>query len=274
MGQVQEIVLLLKYILLGVFQGMTEPLPISSSGHLILLKTSLGVDVPGLSFEIVVHFGSFIAICMVYQQTITRLLTNSLRYMNGKEKKYYNDFNFVLLLLVATLPAGIIGFMFQETISNQLSNITVVGITLIITGGCLWFIRKKIGSKGESQLTLRDGIIIGCAQALALIPGISRSGATIVAALSLGIDRDTALRFSFLLYIPVALASVVFSINNVRQDPFLSTRIIPFMIACIASLIATFFALKWFMNIMKQGKLGYFAYYCIIVGVTVLLWFT
>src|SRR5699024_2963716 len=264
----------MKYIFLGIFQGITEPLPISSSGHLILLKTGLGLDLPGLSFEVVVHFGSLIAICIVYRKTIIRLLTNSMKYMKYKEQEDYDDYKFVLLLLVASIPAGIIGILFQDAISNQLSSIRVVGITLIITGICLWLIRKKIGTKGESQLSLWDGIVIGCAQALALIPGISRSGATIVAALSLGIDRDTALRFSFLLYIPVALGSVAFSINDVRQDPLLSARMILFIIACIASLLATYLALKWFMNIMKKGKLAYFAWYCLIIGTMVLLLFT
>lgn len=274
MGQVQEMIVLLKYILMGVFQGITEPLPISSSGHLILLKTGLGLHLPGLSFEVIVHFGSLIAICFVYRQTIIRLLIHSMQYMKYKKQEDYNNFKFVLLVLIATIPAGLIGILFKDSISNHLSSVRVVGITLIITGICLWLIRKKVGTKGENQLTFWDGILIGCAQALALIPGISRSGATLVTALALGIDRDTALRFSFLLYIPISIGSVLFSINEVRQDPLLSSNIILFIIACIAATLATYIALKWFINIMKRGKLAYFSCYCFVVGIIVLLMFT
>lgn len=271
MGQAHDILLLLKYILLGVFQGVTEPLPISSSGHLILLENMLGIHLPGLSFEVVVHFGSLIAICIVYRNSIVRLIQRSVRYVQTKDRAYYADYTFVLLLVVATIPAGIIGVLFEDDISHTLSTLAVIGVTLIITGIFLWIIRNIVGTKGEAHISIVDAIIIGCAQALALIPGISRSGATIIAALLVGINRETALRFSFLLYIPVGIGSIVFSINDIVQDPLIRGLAIPFTIAFIASIIATFFALKWFMNIMKEGKLKYFAGYCFVIGIIILM---
>ncbi len=271
LGQVHDILLLLKYILLGVFQGVTEPLPISSSGHLILLENMLGIHLPGLSFEVVVHFGSLIAICIVYRNSIVRLIQHSFRYLQTKDRTYYADFSFVLLLVIATIPAGIIGVLFEDYISHTFSMLAVIGVTLIITGIFLWMIRNRIGTKGEEHISIVDAIIIGCAQALALIPGISRSGATIVAALLVGVNRETALRFSFLLYIPVGVGSIVFSINDLVQDPLIHGLAVPFMIAFISSIIATFFALKWFMNIMKEGKLKYFAGYCFIIGTIILI---
>lgn len=272
-GQLHDMITIIKYIFLGVLQGMTEPLPISSSGHLLLVESFMGIDLPGLSFEVVVHFGSLIAICTVYRSAIIRLIKNSFYYVLKKEDEYYNDFKFVGLLIIATIPAGVIGLLFEDIISHTLSTVTVIGCTLIITGVFLWIIRNIMGTKGEAHISVADAVIIGCAQALALIPGISRSGATIVAALLVGINRDTALRFSFLLYIPVGVGSTIFSINNIVQDPQIHTLVIPFSIAFIASVIATFFALKWFMGIMKRGQLKYFALYCLLIGGIVLLFF-
>lgn len=266
MEPIYDLILLIKYVCLGVLQGVTEPLPISSSGHLIIIQEFFSIHLPGLSFEIMVHFGSLLAICAVYRKDIVRLLTHSWKYIRTYERTYYADFRFVLMLCLATLPAGIIGLFFGDVISGRFSTVGVVGSTLLITGVFLWIIRNIRGVKGDAHLSVKDSVIIGCAQAVALIPGISRSGATLVAALLLGVHRDTALRFSFLLYIPVSIGSTLFQVKDFIQDERLQMIAIPLAIAFIASIIATFFALKWFMDIMKKGNLKYFAFYCFILG--------
>lgn len=147
----------------------------------------------------------------------------------------------------------------------------MLGIALVVTGIALFLIRNLRGRKNDAQLSFRDALIIGFAQAIALIPGISRSGATIVAAMGLGLKQETALRFSFLLFIPVSVGTFLLKFSDFINDPDLSTLWIPYLIAFLASLIASYYSLRWFMGIMAKGNLIYFAVYCLIAGVFVVI---
>lgn len=271
MDKLTELWILMKYLVLGLIQGFTEPIPISSSGHLIIFRKLFDIEIKGLSFEILVNFGSLIAVLLIYRKDIIRLAINFFLYLTKKEADAKSDFQFVLFLVVATIPAGIIGLLFEDYIGKKLSGVTVVGITLLITGAALWIIRNLRGRKSDGDLSLKDAIIVGLAQAVALIPGISRSGATIVAAMLLGMKQETALRFSFLLYIPVSLGVTVMSVTGIIHDPDFDVLMIPYLIAFMASIIASFFALKWFMNVMARGNLKYFAFYCFVAGILVIL---
>ncbi|WP_284139437.1 MULTISPECIES: undecaprenyl-diphosphate phosphatase [unclassified Virgibacillus] len=265
-----ELWLIIKYVVLGLIQGFTEPIPISSSGHLVILRELFMLDIKGLSFEILVNFGSLIAVLLIYRNDIIRLIQNGFRYLISREEQAKGDFHFILLLVIATIPTGIIGILFEDKIGD-LSKASTVGITLLITGLALWIIRNLRGRKNDGDITIKDALIVGLAQSVALIPGISRSGATIVAAMLLGMKQETALRFSFLLYIPVSLGVGILSIGDIVNDPNIDALMIPYLLAFIASIIASYFALKWFINIMAKGNLKYFAFYCFIVGVLVLL---
>ncbi|MFB1050071.1 undecaprenyl-diphosphate phosphatase [Paraliobacillus sp. JSM ZJ581] len=265
-----SLVLLLKYIFFGFIQGFTEPIPISSSGHLVIVQNLFNLKLDNLSFEILVNFGSLIAVLIIYRNDIIRLIQNGFQYIVSREKQAKNDFNFILYLVVATIPAGVIGLLFEDHIGAFFSVNKMIGITLIITGIALWIIRNIRGRKNDGALTLKDAIIIGLAQSVALIPGISRSGATIVAAMLLGMKQETALRFSFLLYIPISLGTMVLSLDDLLT-PELKTMWIPYLLAFITAIIATYYALRWFMNIMAKGNLKYFAFYCFIVGFFALL---
>lgn len=271
MEMISELWILLKYLLLGLIQGFTEPIPISSSGHLIIFRELFEIDIEGLSFEILVNFGSLIAVLLIYRKDIIRLVLNFFRYISKKDEDARNDFQFIIFLVIATIPTGIIGLLLEDYIGDKLSGVTVVGITLLVTGAALWIIRNLRGKKSDGDLTVKDAIIVGLAQSVALIPGISRSGATIVAAMLLGMKQETALRFSFLLYIPVSLGVTVLSVTDIINDPDFDALMIPYLIAFMASIIASFFALKWFMNIMAKGNLRYFAFYCFVVGILVLI---
>lgn len=271
MDVISELILLLKYIFLGFVQGFTEPIPISSSGHLVILRELFNLNIHGLSFEIFVNFGSLIAVFLVYRKDILRLIHNGSRYIIKKDIRAKDDFNFIIYLVIATIPTGIIGLLFEDIISNIFSGAIFVGFTLLITGIALWIIRNLRGKKSDRDLNIRDAIIVGLAQSVALIPGISRSGATIVAAMLLGMKQETALRFSFLLYIPVSLGVTILSVKDIFTDPNFNTLTIPYLLAFITTIIATFYSLKWFMHIMKTGNLKYFAYYCFIVGILVII---
>ncbi|GIN93257.1 undecaprenyl-diphosphatase 1 [Siminovitchia terrae] len=266
-----NIIEILKYIFLGLIQGITEPIPISSSGHLVLAQHFLGIETKKLTFELLVNAGSLIAVLIIYWNDIIRLAKNGIAYLKTRDEKVKPDFMFIIYLIVATIPAGVIGVLFNDIISESLKGVRITAITLLITGTALFLIRNLRGRKKDGDLTFKDAIVVGLAQAVALIPGISRSGATIVAAMGMGMKPETALRFSFLMYIPVSLGGTLLSITDMANDPDLGTLFIPYLAAFIVSIIATYFALRWFMNIMAKGNLIYFSIYCFVVGILVLI---
>ncbi|WP_210364585.1 undecaprenyl-diphosphate phosphatase [Bacillus sp. REN3] len=257
---------LIKYVLLGLFQGLTEPIPVSSSGHLEIAEYFFGLEIRGMSFALLVNTASLFAVLLVYREDVLRLARNGLDYLKNRDPKAKPDFMFIVYLIVGTIPAGVIGVLFGDFIEDKLASIETVGITLLITGLALWFIRNLRGRKNDGDLRFKDAIIIGLAQAVALILGISRSGATIVAAMGLGMKQETALRYSFLLYIPVSLGGMILGISDILKDPYLEELAFPYVMAFFASLAASYFSLKWFMNIMARGDLKYFAIYCFIAG--------
>lgn len=267
-----NIMILLKYIFLGLLQGITEPIPISSSGHLVLAQHFMGIATEKLTFELLVNAGSLIAVLIIYRKDIWRLIKNGLSYLTTRNETAKSDFRFIVYLMIATIPAGVAGVLFEEKISSIFKGGVIgIGITLLITGVALFLIRNLRGRKQDNDLRLRDAIIVGLAQMIALIPGISRSGATIVAAMGVGMKPDTALRFSFLLYIPVSVGGTLLSVTDMINDPDLTTLFVPYVLAFLVSIIASYFALKWFMGIMQKGNLIYFSLYCFIVGTLVII---
>ncbi|WP_070328586.1 undecaprenyl-diphosphate phosphatase [Exiguobacterium aurantiacum] len=261
------------YLLLGLVQGFTEPIPISSSGHLVIFQELFNIELPGLSFEIFVNFASLLAVLTIYRQDVVRLVVSLWTFLFKKDRSEDTmiDVKFIGLLLVATVPAGVLGVLFGDWIGETLSGVATVGYTLILTGVALWFIRNMRGNKGDGGITLRDAILIGLAQAVALIPGISRSGTTIVMAMLLGIKQESALRFSFFLFIPVSLGTMILDGPALFTDPATRDLFGPLVLAFIASYALTAISLKWFQHIMAKGELKYFSFYCWIVGLLVVL---
>lgn len=253
-------------MMLGFFQGVTEPLPISSSGHTVLFKEFFNIYTPRLSFEIIVHFGSLIAIMIIYKKDIQRLCRESILFVINKNSGYQDSFHYVVYLLIATAITGTIGLFVESMISDKLSTPLTVGCALLVTSFFLFIVARKKGTRIDHEITIKDAIIIGAIQAIALIPGISRSGATLIAALMVGMNRTTALRFSFLLFIPISIGIQLMSIKDLVTDPIIQGYIIPYIVACITALITTYFALKWFLKTVINGKLILFSLYCFIVG--------
>ncbi|RXT05252.1 undecaprenyl-diphosphate phosphatase [Ammoniphilus sp. CFH 90114] len=266
-----DFIILLKYAFLGLLQGFTEPIPISSSGHLVLVQHLFGLYIEGLSFEILVNTASLLAVLIIYREDLIRLTKNGINYILTRKEEYQSDFMFIVYLVIATVPAGVIGVLFNDFISETLKGIYMVGISLLVTAVALWLIRNLRGQKADAHLTWKDAVIVGLAQAVALIPGISRSGATIVAAMALGMKQDTALRFSFLLYIPVSVGGIILEGPKLFSDSGGQGLFLAHTIAFLLSLIASYFSLRWFMGIMRQGNLKYFSYYCVVLGVFILL---
>ncbi|TQR15409.1 undecaprenyl-diphosphate phosphatase [Psychrobacillus vulpis] len=271
MGEL-DILLIVKMIIIGLVQGFTEPIPVSSSGHVMIVSEILGLGEQGFTFAILTNTASLLAILYIYRQDIVRLAINSIRYLKTKNPSYKSDFRFVCFVVIGTIPAGVLGIFLKDYIAENVS-MTTIAVMLFVTGVALWLIRNIKGVKGEREIKIKDAFIVGLGQAVALTPGISRSGATIISAIAVGMKQDTALRFSFMLYIPVSFGGVILGFSDFLNEPNKIDLAIPYLAAFIATLLMTYFAMKWFMGIMKNGKLVYFTYYCFIVGTLLLIFF-
>lgn len=268
----EELLLIIKYAVMGIIQGFTEPIPISSSGHVLIVRNLFGIDIEGLSFEVFVNFASLLAVLLIYKKDIVQLAAGVLRFLRTRDAGSRKEFNFFMFLILATIPAGVIGVLFNDMISSSLAGIHVIGITLLVTSVALWAIRNLKGRRQDADLSVRDAVIVGLAQAVALIPGISRSGATIVAAMGLGMKQETALKFSFFLYIPISLGGMILETPALVSDLSMNGNLVlPYLFAFLCSLVASYYSLRWFMGIMARGNLIYFAAYCLVAGLAVIL---
>ena len=263
---------IIDYIILGIIQGITEPIPVSSSGHLEIIKHLFKMDVLNdLNFSIIVNFGSLLAILFLYRKTLIKIIKEFFLYIKTKDNKYLDNFKYSWYIVIATIPAGIMGLLFKKEIENLSNNIKLVGFALLVTAFALFLVRKLDGKKDSNNMTIFDALKIGLFQVIALFPGISRSGSTIVGGLFAGLKSDAAVTFSFMLYIPISLATMVLGISDLIKTPNVSDLIIPYTLATIVSMVVTYFSAKVFLDIVKKKKLIYFVIYCIIVGSLVLI---
>lgn len=267
-----NIIFLIKCVVLGIVQGLTEPLPISSSGHVVIIGNLIGAKdlVDEIDFSILLNFGSLIAILIIFRKEIIDLIVGTFKYIFKKDKTCVNSFKYVMMMIIATIPAGLIGLLLKDFIDEVLGNYPkIIGISLLVTAFFLFLIKDFKGKKKSKDITVIDSIVVGLCQAVALLPGISRSGATITGGLFRKLDRETAFKFSFMLYIPISLATLVLDIKDFN---FSNTAVlIPYIIATIIAGILTYVATKLFKNMVIKGKLMYFVIYCILVGTVVIL---
>lgn len=265
--------LLLKYLILGIIQGFTEPLPISSSGHLRIFKSLFNSEVlSDMNFEIIVNFGSLIAILILYKKEIISIIKDFFCYIKTKEKKYKTNYKYAWLIVIGTIPAALLGLFIKDAIEKYFTT-KLVGAMLIITSLLLYMIKDIKGKKEKKDITYVDALKIGLFQVIALLPGISRSGATVVGAMKSNLKRETALNYSFMLYIPISVASMILGVSDLISAGNLNQLFIPYLVSMIAAGIVTYYAAKLFIDIMKKGKLIYFSIYCFIVGIITFILF-
>ena len=264
------------YLFLGALQGLTEPLPISSSGHLFLFKNLFNTNMfNDLNFEIVVNFGSFIGIFFIFYKEIFKLINSFFNYLLKKDnkKKYANDFKYCMLIIIGTLPVGIAGIFLKDFIEETLSRTWILGICFIITAISLFLVKNITGNKEDSDITYKDAIIIGLFQVIALTPGISRSGSVLVACLLCNLKRDSALKYTFMLYFPVSIASMLLGVKDLLNASNLNSLILPYTLGMIVAGIVTYFSYQWLSEWVKKGKLWKFSIYCLLLGIFVLIYF-
>ena len=270
-----NIIDLLKFLFLGFVQGITEPIPVSSSGHLLVFQSLIkGLD--GIDYGLLAtltNFGSLCAILIIFRDKIISLFKGFFGYLKNHDKKYYDDYKYCWYVVVATIPAGLVGIIVEKLgIFDFLEeNVRFVGLTLIITAAFLYFIKDFKGMKDSKQITLKDSIIIGLFQMVALLPGISRSGSTIVGGMLRSLKRDVAFDFSFILYIPISLATMVLGVKDLFEASLSGVQVFYYLVATVMAFIFTYIGTKWFRNIVKNGKLIYFVVYCLIVGSLIII---
>ncbi len=266
---------LIKYIILGIIQGLTEPLPISSSGHIFLFKTIFDTNLfNSLNFEIISNFGSFIAILIIFWKDIVDLVTAFFTFIFKKDKRKLtkDKFRYCWYVVISTIPVGIVGFIFKEKLEN-LYSIKGLAMAFLITALALFVVRNIKGEKDDKDITLKDAILIGLFQMVTIIPGISRSGTVLVACLLCKLKRDTALKYTFILYFPVSVATMILGVGDLLETPGIETLFIPYMAGLIAAGVVTFFSYKWLSDWVKKGKLWKFSIYCLLLAIFIIIYF-
>lgn len=261
---------LLKYIFLGFIQGFTETIPVSSSGHLMIFKKLMSVNVDYDTIAILTNFGSLIAIIILFWDDIVKVIKGFFKYLIKNDKDSKAEYKYAWMIVLGCIPAGLIGLIvsYFDLFDKIENNIKIVGFSLIITAILLFVIRNFKGKKDDGELGVKEALTVGCFQILGLFPGISRSGSTIVGGMTQGLKRDTAFKYSFMLYIPMSLAAMALEIFDLKID----FNLIGYYIASVlVSLVVTLLVTKWFRKIVNNGKLIYFSIYCFIVGTLVIL---
>lgn len=246
-------------IILGIIQGLTEFLPVSSSGHIELGKEILGVEhKEDLLFTVIVHFATALSTIVIFRKDILELFKGIFQFQWNEESK------FAAKVIISMIPAVIVGVLYEDELEALFKgNILLVGFMLIITAALLYFADKaKNTTKNVSYL---NAVIIGVSQAIAMLPGISRSGATISTSVLLGNDKTKAARFSFLMVVPLIFGKIGKDLFSGKLT-FESSQVIPLSAGFLAAFIAGLFACTWMINLVKKSKLTYFAFYCLLVG--------
>ncbi len=270
-------------LIMGIVQGLAEYLPISSSGHLEIFREILGLDLKGaeaLEFDVTLHVATVLSTIVVLWREFKPLCRAFFTFDNSAECKY------VYKILLSCIPVGIVGLRFKEQVEQFFgSGLLVVGICLCVTAALLAFAyftrtRRSLltpdGRKGEAgrNISWLDAFIIGCAQAIAVLPGLSRSGTTIATGILLGDKRDQVAQFSFFMVIIPILGEALLGVKDLITEPSAgsSVGLIPLAIGFVASFVVGCAACKWMLELVKRGKLVWFALYCLVVGIVCIIY--
>ena len=254
-------------IILGIIQGLTEFLPVSSSGHLELGKAILGAQAlpeESLLFTVVLHFATALSTLLVFRKDVAEIFKGLFQF------KWNEETEFSLKIVISMVPAALVGFFLEDFLEVFFDGaIVIVGIMLIITAILLYL--ADLAKTTEKGVSFRGAFIIGVAQAIAILPGISRSGATISAAVLLGVDKSKSARFSFLMVVPLILGKMAKDLLSGEVN-FVGDQAVAMGAGFLAAFVAGLAACTWMIQLVRQSKLSYFAIYCLIVGLIAIAW--
>jgi undecaprenyl-diphosphatase len=252
-------VTLIEVLILAVVQGLTEWLPVSSSGHLVITQKVLGLNIP-LIFSVMLHVGTLIVILTVFRKDILEIIKALVkRDFETEEGKL------ALFIAVGSVPIALIGFIFHDFFESLFSNLLAVGLALLITGWVLFFSEKRIGNR---KIGILDSLLIGLAQGVTIIPGISRSGVTVATGLLRRVDKAIAFKYSFLLSMPAVIGATVMESRELVVG---NVDMVPLFLGTIISMIVGYVSLKLLQKIVMNEKIHLFAYYCWTVGLAIIL---
>ena len=245
----------MKYILLGIIQGLTEFLPVSSSGHLVIFQSLLNLE-HSIAFDVIVHLATGLAVVLYFWRDIWSLFTTQRKML--------------WLLIVATIPTALMGFFLKDYFEALFGSTAAVGFFLLLTAAIILLAEwRGKGSRGLGDMGIWDAILIGIAQGCAIAPGLSRSGSTISASLGRNLDRGFAARFSFLLSVPAILGAGILQSKAIFKAGTVGIGLTPLVLGFLAALFAGLLAIKIFMVIIQRTSIRMFAYYCILIGTVV-----
>lgn len=259
----------LQALILGIIQGLTEYLPVSSSGHLEIGNALLHTEIEeNLTFDVMLHVATVLSTLVVLWSEIDWIMRGLFKFKMNDETKYF------LNIVVSMIPVGIVGLLFKKQIEALFTgNLLLVGCCLLVTATLLTF-TYFAKPRQKENISWLDAFIIGIAQAIAVLPGISRSGSTIATGLLLGNKKEKLAQFSFLMVIPPILGQALLSVKDFvsGEETFGGIGAVPMAVGFLAAFISGCFACKWMINIVKKGKLIYFGIYCAIVGVVAIIY--
>jgi undecaprenyl-diphosphatase len=245
-------------LVLAVVQGLSEWLPVSSSGHLVITQKLLGIS-PPLLFDAMLHMGTVLVVLFVFRKDILNILKAlAKREFNTPEAKL------ALYIVISSIPIGILGFVFSDFFESLFDNLQAVGLALLVTGCILFISERRLGNR---TITLPDAIIVGITQAVAIIPGISRSGITVSTGLLRGINKETVFRYSFLLSVPPIVGATLFELKDITTT---NMDLTPFIVGTVVAMIVGYAALKALQKIVLSEKFHLFSYYCWAAGILVI----
>jgi undecaprenyl-diphosphatase len=263
----------LEAIVLGIVQGLTEFLPISSTGHLRIVPAFLGWEDPGAAFTAVTQLGTMAAVLLYFREDLVRIARAWLRSLGDRSLRRELDARLGWYIVLGTIPIGIFGVLFKDQIETGARDLYLIGTALIVLGLVL-LVAEKVGTRERSleQIRTKDGFAIGLAQALALIPGVSRSGATITAGLFMGLDRPAAARFSFLLSVPAVVLSGLLELGTIlSDDDGDATGIGALVVATVMAFLSGYAAIAWLLRYLSTHSTVIFVIYRVALGALVLV---
>ncbi len=261
------------YIILGLIQGITEPLPVSSSGHLSLFMNIFNIGKIDTSFLIISNFASFLAILFIFRKDIIKLIKDFLFYILKKDNKIYKpSFKYVMCIIIATIPISISGLLFKSKLEN-LTNPKILAISFMLTAVFLFVVKNIKGVKKDNDITYKDALFIGFIEMFTIIPGLSRSGTVLVACLLRNLKKETALKFTFMLYFPVSIASFILEVFLLFNNGISRFLIFPYLIGFLVTTITTYYSYLWLSKIVKDGKLIKFSIYTLLLAIFIFIYF-
>jgi undecaprenyl-diphosphatase len=251
-------------VVLGIVQGLTEFLPISSSGHLRIVPALLGWEDPGTAFTAVIQLGTMAAVLIYFWKDLWRIAGAWLASLFDRDRRQDLDARMGWYLIVATIPIGLFGLLFSDQIESGARDLRLIASTLILFG-LVMLAAEKVGTRTKtiSDIDTRDGVTIGLAQSLALVPGVSRSGSTITAGLFLGYSRADAARFSFLLSVPAVVLSGVYQLKDIGDG---GVGVVPTVTAAVVSFVVGYAAIAWLLKWLTSHSIAVFVVYRVALG--------